>query len=134
MQTAMALDALRLNKQIVECDQILAALGGVKAWSNHPCVLQYRGYEKWLCHYRDCLSFYKRGHYNLAKIESHYATVCHPVEWHTDEYYEQMKRRLYTKDPKYYAVWSYLGTSDENWYWSNELNKFIKYNNGKRTE
>lgn len=132
MQTAMALDALRLNKQIVECDQILAALDGTKAWSNHPCVLQYRGYEKWLRHYRDCLSFYKQGHNNLAKIESHYATTCHPVEWHTDEYYDQMKRRLYTKDPKYYAVWSYLGTSDENWYFVD--GEWRKYVNGKRVE
>ena len=130
MQTAMALDALRLNKQIVECDQILAALNGAKAWSNHPCVLQYRGYEKWLQHYRDCLSFYKRGYYNLAKIESHYASDCHPVAWHTDEYYDQMKRRLYTKDPKYYAVWSYLGTSDENWYFVD--GEWRKYVNGKR--
>jgi hypothetical protein len=132
MQTAMALDALRLNKQIVECDQILAALGGETAWSNHPCVLQYRGYESWLRHYRDCLSYYKRGHNNLAKIESHFATACHPVEWHTDEYYDQMKRRLYTKDPKYYAVWSYLGTSDENWYFVD--GEWRKYVNGKRTE
>lgn len=132
MQTAMALDALRLNKQIVECDQILAALDGTTAWSNHPCVLQYRGYENWLRHYRDCLEFYKRGYYNLAKIESHYATDCHPVEWHTDEYYDQMKRRLYTKDPKYYAVWSYLGTSDENWYFVD--GEWRKYVNGKRVE
>lgn len=132
MQTAMALDALRLNKQIVECDQILAALDGTKAWSTHPCVLQYRGYEKWLQHYRDCLSFYKRGHHNLAKIESHFATTCHPVEWHTDEYYDQMKRRLYTKDPKYYAVWSYLGTSDENWYFVD--GEWRKYINVKRIQ
>lgn len=130
--TAMALSRRHLNNQINEAGIILAALDGAKAWSNHPCVLQYRGYESWLRHYRDCLSFYKRGHSNLAKIESHYATACHPLEWHTDEYYDQMKRRLYTKDQKYYAVWSYLGTSDENWYFVD--GEWRKYVNGKRIE
>jgi hypothetical protein len=131
-ETAIALDPKRLHKQIVECRQILDALNGKTAWSNHPCVLQYRGYEKWLEHYHDCLLFFKRGYYDLAKIESHYATDCHPVEWHTAEYYEQMKRRLYTKDPTYYAVWSYLGTSDENWYFVDD--EWRKYVNGKRIE
>jgi hypothetical protein len=131
-ETAMALDSKRLHKQIVECRQILDALNGKSAWSNHPCVLQYRGYEKWLEHYHDCLLFFKRGYYDLAKIESHYAADCHPVEWHTDDYYEQMKRRLYTKDPIYYAVWSYLGTSDENWYFVD--GEWRKYVNGKRVE
>lgn len=130
LETAMALSKRHLNNQINEASIILDALNGAKAWSNHPCVLQYRGYENWLRHYQDCLSFYKRGYYNLAKIESHYATDCHPAEWHTDEYYDQMKRRLYTKDPKYYAVWSYLGTSDENWYFVD--GEWRKYINGKR--
>lgn len=53
LETAMALDSRRLNKQIIECQQILDALNGKKAWSNHPCVLQYRGYEYWLTIYRD---------------------------------------------------------------------------------
>lgn len=43
-----------------------------------------------------------------------------------------MKRRLYTKDPKYYAVWSYLGTSDENWYFVD--GEWRKYVNGKRID
>lgn len=129
-ETAMALDQKRLHKQIVECGQILDALNGAKAWSNHPCVLQYRGYEVWLQHYRDCMEFYKRGYYNLAEIESHYATDCHPVEWHTDEYYDQMKRRLYTKDKEYYKQWAHLGESDCNWYFVDR--EWRKYVNGKR--
>lgn len=37
LETAEALDARRLNKQIIECRQILAAIDGTsKAWSNHP--------------------------------------------------------------------------------------------------
>jgi hypothetical protein len=132
LETAMALSRRHLNNQINEARIILDALNGAKAWSNHPCVLQYRGYGKWLEHYHDCLLFFKRGYYNLAKLESQYAADCLPVEWHTDEYYEQMKRRLYTKDPIYYAVWSYLGTSDENWYFVDS--SWRKYVNGKRIE
>lgn len=132
LETASALDPKRLNRQIQETKAILASLNGAKAWSNHPCVLQYRGYEKWLRHYRDCLSFYRRGHHNLAKIESHYATTCHPVEWHTDEYYDQMKRRLYTKDKEHYKQWAHLGESQENWYFvDGECRKYV---NGKRVE
>lgn len=132
LETAMVLDPKRLHKQIVECGQILDALSGKGAWSNHPCVLQYRGHRKWLEHYHDCLLFFKRGYYDLAKIESHYATDCHPVEWHTDEYYEQMKRRLYTKDKEYYKQWAQLGESDCNWYFVD--GSWRKYVNGKRIE
>lgn len=32
LSTARALDKRRLNKQIIECEQILSALNGAKAW------------------------------------------------------------------------------------------------------
>lgn len=132
LETAIALDRGRLNKQIIECRQILDALNGAKAWSNHPCVLQYRGHEKWLEHYHDCLLFYRRGYYDLAKVESYYATDCHPIDWHTQAYYDQMKRRLYTKDEIHYAQWSHLGKSDYNLYYVD--GEWRKYINGKRVE
>lgn len=132
--TARALDRKRLNKQIIECQQILDALNGAKAWSNHPCVLQYRGYEKWLEHYLSCLTLYK---HNVSIVSIH-ATVCSNLaqlckpEWHTTEYFDQMKRRLYTKDPEHYKQWAHLGTSEENWYFVDE--EWRKYINGKRIE
>ena len=44
---AKCLDNRRLNKQIIECRQILAAIDGTsKAWSHHPVVLMY-------AHHRD---------------------------------------------------------------------------------
>lgn len=42
LETAIALDPLRLNKQLLETQQILDALNGKKAWSKHPAVLQYK--------------------------------------------------------------------------------------------
>lgn len=47
---------------------------------------------------------------------------------------ESIKRRLYTKDPEHYAQWAELGTSDLNWYWSEEEEAYICYRNGKRVE
>ena len=131
LQTAMALDQKRLNKQILETNQILDALNGKSAWSNHPCTLQYRGYEEWLTDYKRCLTAYKNNNNLEAFIAEQWCHQTRP-SFHTQEYFDQMKRRLYTKDKEHYKQWNGLGTSLENWYWSQSENKFIKYINGKR--
>ena len=127
-ETAMNLDKRRLNKQIIECRQILDALNGAKAWSNHPCVLQYRGYEKWLRNYLRVLH-----NWQIGGVPHHFyndmANKSRPP-FHTQEYFDQMKRRLYTKDPVHYAQWAYLGTSEENWYFVD--GEWRIYKNGKR--
>lgn len=141
LATAMALDRKRLNKQITECHQILEALNGATARSNHPCVLQYRGYEKWLWYYLSVMEYY----YLIDCWDSFSKECLRPfmINWnilatqltppfHTQEYFDQMKRRLYTKDPKHYKQWEHLGTSDENWYFVDE--EWRKYINGKRIE
>lgn len=131
LETARALDPKRLHKQIIECGQILDALNGAKAWSNHPCVLQYRGYENWLAAYALCLEAFASKRDMEATIANAYAGMYRP-NWHTQEYYDQMKRRLYTKDPEHYKQWSDLGESQENWYYV--AGKWRKYVNGKRIE
>lgn len=131
LETAKALDKLRLNKQIIECRQILDALNGAKAWSNHPCVLQYRGYEFWLKCYLSCLCYVKWGEIEQAIATSKLADNNRP-DWHTQEYYDQMKRRLYTKNPEHYKQWAHLGESQENWYFVD--GEWRKYVNGKRIE
>lgn len=125
------MDKLRLNKQILECRQILDALNGAKAWSNHPCVLQYRGYEGWLQDYIKCLEFYVRGNVQMSSAWSILANDIRP-DWHSQEYYDQMKRRLYTKDKEHYKQWTHLGESQENWYFVD--GEWRKYVNGKRVE
>ena len=132
LETAKALDPKRLRKQIIECSQILDALNGAKAWSNHPCVVQYRSHIDWLEHYHDCLMFYARGEYKLAQIESYYADDLHKPPFHCDEFFAQHKRRLYTKDPQHYEQWSEFGRSNENWYFVD--GEWRKYVNGKRIE
>ena len=132
IDTAISLDRRRLNKQIIECQQILDALSGKKkAWDNHPCVLQYMGYEGWLDDYKRCLEGYAMGDTVRASVYSILADGIRP-DWHTQEYYDQMKRRLYTKDSEHYNQWADLGESDENWYFVD--GEWRKYVNGKRVE
>lgn len=131
LETARALDPKRLNRQIQETKVILAALNGAKAWSNHPCVLQYRGCENWLAAYSLCLESFVSKRDMEATIANVYAGMYRP-DWHTQEYYDQMKRRLYTKDQEHYAQWAHLGKSNENWYFVDGV--WQKYVNGKRVE
>ena len=136
----MVLDMKRLNKQIIECKQILNAISGLSnAWRNHPAVIQYRKHTDWLNAYMQCLIHYKKhimhdtseDHIGKARIWNLFALNTTP-DFHKISYFDQMKRRLYTKDNNYYKQWSYLGESQENWYWSDVENDFIKYINGKR--
>lgn len=129
-ETAQNLDTKRLNKQIIECNQILNAINGQsKSWKNHPCTLQYQNNVRWLEHYRDCLILFKNNLFILAKIESDLANQIKPI-FHIKEYFDQMKRRLFEKDEEYYKQWSYLGKSLDNWYFVN--NEWKYYKNGKK--
>ena len=131
LETAKALDPKRLRKQIIECRQILDALNGNSAWSNHPCVLQYREYKTWLQYYTRCLECYSQGFPYTPMWYSEHSFVYQPP-FHTQEYYDQMKRRLYTKDKEHYKQWANLGESQENWYFVDGVCR--KYINGKRIE
>lgn len=134
LETAQALDKRRLIKQIAECKQILDALNGdTKAWAHHPAVLQYEKHAGWLCWYKMVLECYIDGCETLARIYSRQCDEIRP-SFHTEDFFDQMKRRLYTKDPVHYAQWASLGTSEENWYWSPSEGKIIKYVNGKRQD
>lgn len=131
LETAKALDGRRLQKQIVECLQILDALNGAKAWSNHPCVLQYKGHERWLLNYMHCLTGYIQSDMLFALNSNGNCQKLTP-NFHTQEYFDQMKRRLYTKNKEHYSQWAYLGESDVNWYFVD--GEWRKYINGKRIE
>ena len=143
-ETAKILDKRRLNKQIIEVNQILNAIKGSKAWHNHPCTIQYKGHVDWLENYLSCLIYYKNGLELHAEVESDLADVCRhsfhenlckeahvlkPWVSDTEEYFNQMKRRLYTKNKIHYSQYSYLGESNQNWYFVN--NEWKIYTNGK---
>lgn len=66
-----SLDFKRLGKQRVEADQILTTIRtGRKAWSNHPAVRMWRGFETALMAYRDeCIrEWVRRGYQNTMPI------------------------------------------------------------------
>jgi hypothetical protein len=132
LETAMALDAKRLNKQIIEGNQIMKAIvGETKAWANHPCTLMYRakGYDIWLNAYLICLESYKNKDMEQAEEWNRVASRFAPP-FHQKAYFNQMKRRLFTKNPEHYHQWEHLGTSDENWYFVD--GEWRYYRNGKR--
>ena len=52
-------------------DALKMRLAGKKAWSNHSCVLQYRGREEWLRAYKECLEWYVRGDEAKTKFRLH---------------------------------------------------------------
>ena len=127
IETAKCLDKRRLNKQIVECHQILDAIRGKKdGWKNHPCVLQYKNDISWLEEYTRCLEYYKAGELMYANDCDFEAWVLTPT-WHTKEYYNNMKMRLYTKDNDHYSSFKDLGESYTNMYWDIKNKKWKYY-------
>lgn len=137
-ETAMALDDARLRKQIIEIGQILDALNGARAWSNHPCVLQYRGHEEWLAIYSKCLELERLNRTSndtiITAIQAAASALAKRLTppFHTQEYFDQMKRRLFEKNEEHYKQWAHLGKSKENWYFVD--GEWRKYVNGKRIE
>ena len=143
LETAKCLDRLRLNKQVIECSQILNAIDGTgKGWVNHPVTKMYKPYRQWLYRYMQCLECYIR--YIKAKDGcSKDSYLIQSVLWGekadkirpfflTNDFCDQHKRRLFTKNPEHYKQFEEYGTSDENWYFDNDKNIIIKYINGKR--
>lgn len=135
LETAMALDKTRLRKQIIECHQILAAIHGEgKGWLHHPVVLMYSepNSVRWLSMYADILEGYLAGYTGLEMADREAREIT--PRFHTPEFIKQMKRRLYTKNPKEYERWAELGTSEDNYYWSPTRRAWLMYRNGKLSE
>ena len=130
LATAQVLDAKRRNKQCLESRQIMAAIRGEsQAWRNHPCTLMYRDHQRWLLAYTMTLSCYQDGDMKRAQRWNRIATATTPP-FHTAEYLDNMKRRLYAKNPQHYFQFAHLGTSDINMYYVD--GEWRYYCNGKR--
>lgn len=119
-ETAQALDKKRFNKQIIETKQIIAAITGEKqSWNHHPIVLMYKRNLDWLKLYLAVLENFRDGNYESARIISESAETSKPIFLYEVTYLENMKRRLYTKDPNHYSQWADLGESRVNMYYVN---------------
>ena len=74
-KTAKALDNKRLNKQILECYQILKVLSNNDphaGWRNHPAVKMWRGHEGALVSYilKMVLEWEKRGYKSTIGVKT----------------------------------------------------------------
>ena len=127
LETAKCLDSKRYNKQIIEVKQIIKAIKGESnGWINHPCTIQYRRYVDWLHLYLVVFKKYKEGDIKGAERFSYIAKRYVQPNWFTQEYFDNMKKRLYTKDHNHYKQFEYLGESYENWYWVDNKWKIYK--------
>ena len=130
-ETAKCLDNRRLNKQIIECRQILDAIDGAKAWCNHPIINMYKCNSAFVRLYMKVLEEYIHGYIdNATRWSDFFNKYCCFPHFITDDYCDQMKRRLYTKDPIYYKQFEKYGKSDVNWYFVE--GKWLYYKKGKQ--
>lgn len=144
-RVALCLDMRRLNKQIIEFRQILAAIRGESnAWKNHPCVKMYRDHMEWLEYYMFCLECYRESvrardeqdpdemwiQSHLAEDWSAQSDAITPP-FLTEEFCKHHRDRLFTKDPEWYRdLFTHCEESEENWYFVD--GELLRYANGKR--
>lgn len=106
-KSAACLDNKRLNKQIIECKQILMCLTGKsQAWKNHPAVLMWNGYAKCLADYglALCQEFNNRFKHQHGYSTIFIDTSFHAPPWLGYEPYHSMHRAvLLDKDPEWYG-------------------------------
>lgn len=144
IKVAQCLDSKRLNKQIIECRQILDAIDGKgKGWFNHPVTKMYKPYSEWLYCYMKCLECYVDyiNHVEFRNRNTPDSYFTQALFWNsnadrfrppflTEDFCNQHKRRLFTKNPEHYRQFAEYGKSDENWYCID--GEIVKYVNGKR--
>lgn len=119
LKTAQSLDPRRLNKQVIECNQILKAISGESnAWRNHPIVKMYSKHTKFVKLYRDVLALYRSSHSisdEILKLDKE--AMQNAPKFITEEYLDNTKKRLFTKLPDYYSAFAHLGKSYTNMYY-----------------
>lgn len=129
IETAKILDRKRLNKQVLECDWMITATDGSRV-TKHPIYKMYKDHMQWVIYYRNCLRDYRDGDMELAEKWSMLADKITP-EFLCQEYFDNFKKRLYTKDPEFYSQFgSEYGKTENNWYYFDGA--WHLYQNGKR--
>ena len=133
---AQTLDKRRLNKQVLECRQIIKAITSEsEAWKNHPVVNMYKNHMIWLIFYTMCLDAYRKGHLKEAWRYSQTSCRYTPPFLKDERVSAHHRERLYTKNPEYYRRrWPHFTNYDyskceENLYIVD--GKTLWYKNGK---
>ncbi len=112
-KSAKALDNKRLNKQIVEVQQILKALSNPHyGWRNHPAVKMWRGFEASLRLYGgECYREYRRRFFNRVHKSGEFilgydvgeSTPSMPAWLGNPDFHLSHRSNLMRKDRQYYA-------------------------------
>lgn len=118
LDSALVLDYKRLGKQRVEAVQILKTLLELNkaGWRNHPAVLMWEGYEKYLNNVYLKSMIYAWGQlgYKNTKTLEHYHQIKRLLgegigkkpNWITQEFCDSHKSNLKRKFPEYYGkIW-----------------------------
>lgn len=131
-ETAQVLDNKRLNKQILECYQILNVLSNDDphaGWRNHPAVKMWRGHEWGLYNY--AMAMVKEADERGIKTENNvrnlkelsermyqYWGVDNPKWMNNEKVMARVttthKANLYRKDPQFYFEFATAETSPSN--------------------
>lgn len=112
VKSAKVLDRRRLGCQRKEARQILYTItNNKKAWSNHPAVKMWRGYETALSYYGDCIiqEWVRRGYQNNMKIFGVKPKEEEYPEWFgTFQFHRSHRSNLIRKFPEHYRqFWPY---------------------------
>ena len=141
-QIAEVLDPKRLNKQMVECDQILRVLTEhtidrevdkvvprqPRAWRNHPAVKAWRGHEHALVLYTLALEreWIKRGgkrHGSVTNVMRLTETIAedsrveNPGWWGREDVHSSHRSRLLAKDPEWYGQFGWTDDPTKEYVW-----------------
>lgn len=118
-ETAKYLDNKRFHRQLSEAEMIYKGILGENGWGRNILATMYRPYINYLKLYIKTFREFKNGCYFDAYISSIEAEKYKP-EFICDKYINNMKSRLYTKDPLYYNMFSGFGKSYINLYYIND--------------
>lgn len=147
-ETALCLDSLRLNKQIVEASQIFKAIHDPRyGWQNHPIVNMWRGYGAELFIYTSTLhNEWRRrrqtpdaSHASFLEMsadallyEVAFSARTKPDWWGFSTFHTSHRSQLKRKDPGHYYAFPEIAGLPYVWL-DRDRNEWYVSKNGKRT-
>jgi len=127
---AKCLDNKRLGKQRVESAQILKCLRLLSkrenvAWSHHPAVLMWQGYEIALGCYHDEMirEWIRRGFKNTMPFIFPFEMSVTNPHWINNILIQSHRSRLLQKDNEFYKKYNWNVKNDLPYYWPCRWNK-----------
>lgn len=134
------LDRQRLGKQRVEAAQILEILlnqpilpknldslipfdRSFKAWTTHPVLMMWKGYEEWLKLYLACSigEWTSRGYTNNIIVPSYDASTQIPPSWlGLEEFHQSHRSNLLRKFPEHYRSFWPNEVDDLPYFWPSQ--------------